>query len=222
MILRERLSPLQLSTASAIDWEHCIVEGHPTHPMHSSRFAVPPTLPVSPEKDLRFPTIHFCAVRRSLVTIRGPFDKLLSPLLQDCQDAIDWPNEAVVPVHELQLPNIHAKFPQARQLSLTYSARAQASLRSVIVDPLRNLNLKLALGMKVSSCTRTISPWSTHIGPSFGPIAERVIETRLSSRFAASWPAWLQRTRIPTTQSISAASSARMHNLCWQSLVESV
>ncbi|KAI5062268.1 hypothetical protein GOP47_0022807 [Adiantum capillus-veneris] len=176
--LQERLPPLELATASAIEWEHSIIEGHATHPMHKSRFAVPPTLPICPDKDLRFPTIHFFAVSRSLVTIRGPFNELISPLLHGCTDAIDWRNETVVPVHELQLPNVHAKFPQARQLTFTQPARAQVSLRTVIIEALPHLNLKLSLGVKVSSCMRTISPWSTHIGPSFTPIAERLIENQ--------------------------------------------
>ncbi|MCO5558396.1 hypothetical protein L7F22_011977 [Adiantum nelumboides] len=174
-----RQPPHELATASAIDWEQSIVEGHPTHPMHKSRFAVPPTLPISPDRDLRFPTIHFFAVRRSLVTIRRPFDELLSPLLHgycSTTEAIDWANETVVPVHDLQLPNVHANFPQARQLSLKHPARAQVSLRTVLVEALPGRNIKLAVAMEVGSCMRTISPWSTHIGPTFGPIAKRVIE----------------------------------------------
>ncbi|MCO5595173.1 hypothetical protein L7F22_049212 [Adiantum nelumboides] len=149
-----RQPPLELATASAIDWEQNIVEGHPTHPMHKSRFAVPPTF-------------------RSRLT-----EIYVSPPSTFLRDAIDWANETVVPVHELQLPNVHAKFPHARQLSLTHLAHAQVSLRTVLVEALPCFNLKLAVGMQVGSCMRTVSPWSTHIGPTFGPIAERVIEDK--------------------------------------------
>lgn len=168
--------PLQLATATAIEWEQSIVEGHATHPMHKARFAMPPILPIAPNKDLRFPTILFFAMPRSLMTICGPFDELISPLLQGCHDTIDWHKETVVPVHELQLPNIAAKFPQARQLSLALPGRAQASLRTVLLEALPHLNLKLAMGVIVSSAMRTISPSSAHIGPTFSPIAQRLIK----------------------------------------------
>ncbi|EFJ32432.1 hypothetical protein SELMODRAFT_407912 [Selaginella moellendorffii] len=176
-----RAPPELEHTTDSTQWEQLIVEGHATHPMHKSRFHVPPTLPIDPwNNDLSAPKIHFFAVPRSKLTVRGDFEKLVAPLVQISSTRanvfMDSCDELVMPVHHVQVPSVLLHFPHARHLPFTCKARAQASVRTVVVDELPAFNLKLPIGVKISSATRTITPWTTHIGPAFKPVADKIIE----------------------------------------------
>ncbi len=73
------------------------------------------------------------------------------------QGLYDKKTEVVIPVHELQIPKVEALYPFARKLDLCLQARATASLRTVILEQLPHLNIKLPLAVFVTSVERTVS-----------------------------------------------------------------
>ncbi|KAK9763130.1 hypothetical protein K7432_010482 [Basidiobolus ranarum] len=168
--------------SSSIEWEQSIIEGHATHPMHKARFAVPPLPPLPSEADLSTPDICFVAVPRQKVMIRGDFEKLIQPALslmsEEDRQLYDSRECVILPVHEIQLPNVFDKFPFAKLLSIRQPAKALAALRTVSLDALSNLNLKLSIGIKVSSSMRTITPWTTYLGPALRPVIDRVVKDK--------------------------------------------
>ncbi|KAI9505612.1 IucC family-domain-containing protein [Coemansia spiralis] len=166
--------------STAIEWEQSIVEGHATHPMHRARYAVPPLEHIAPDTDFFHLRLAFIAVPRSEVRIEGNLEELLDPLYgntdmdsadkqgsQYILDYVDRSVEIVLPVHPLHLPAVQAMFAFARVLPFSVPAEAQASLRTVRPSAFMPLgyNIKLPLGIKVSSSLRTITPWSTYVGP---------------------------------------------------------
>ncbi|KAJ2708377.1 hypothetical protein H4R19_004773 [Coemansia spiralis] len=168
-----------LLTAAAIEWEQSISEGHPTHPMHRSRYAEPPLAPVDPGVELGHLQLAFVAVPRSELRIEGALEELLGPLYAhatptssndgSCRllDHVDRASEAVLPVHPLHVPAVLAKFAFVRQLPFALPAAAQMSLRTLVPqlpEPYA-FNVKLPLGIKTTSALRTVSPWSTYVGP---------------------------------------------------------
>ncbi|KAF0451181.1 IucC family-domain-containing protein [Gigaspora margarita] len=86
------------------------------------------------------------------------------------------PLPQILPVHELQLPNISAKFPYVKILPPEYSIKSssQASLRSLVVPSIPELVFKVSIGIKTTSALRTISPWSTHGGTEFTKIIDKL------------------------------------------------
>ncbi|ORX86158.1 hypothetical protein K493DRAFT_291346 [Basidiobolus meristosporus CBS 931.73] len=174
--------PTPTLKSSSVDWEQSIVEGHATHPMHKTRYAVAPIPPLSSKTDLSHPNLHFVVVPKDQVVIRGEFQQLLKPLISDLQkeelEGFDPENHVIIPVHELQLPNVTSRFPFAKLLSITQPAEALAALRTVAPVNLPEYNLKLPIGIKISSAMRTVSPWATYMGPAMRPVVERVIEDK--------------------------------------------
>jgi siderophore synthetase component len=143
--------------------------------MHKARYTVPPMPVITGDVyDLANPTIRVVAVPRSSMKLRGDFESLLQPLLKAMfHNSLDIPDTSeyvLVPVHELQLPNINHFFGDIIVLPSNISTAAEAltSLRSIVVrDALPEFSLKLCLGMKVSSALRTITPFTTYFGPGF-------------------------------------------------------
>ncbi|KZV67527.1 hypothetical protein PENSPDRAFT_611311, partial [Peniophora sp. CONT] len=159
----------------SIVWEQSIVEGHPTHPMHKTRMFLSPIPDIPPgEYDLYNPRVRLASVPRSNLHITGEFERELSPLVTAATKkapALDVPEDRVlVPIHELQVHHVKAKFPKVEVLPEEYSvpARAQQSIRSMIVPgALVHTSLKLGVGIKLTSAVRTISPASAYLGPRF-------------------------------------------------------
>ncbi|KAJ1662217.1 hypothetical protein IW140_006104 [Coemansia sp. RSA 1813] len=166
--------------STAIEWEQSIVEGHATHPMHRARFAVPPLRSISKNTDFFHLKLAFVAVPRSEVRVEGRLEELLDTLYRNAElegkgeqrsqyilDYINRETELVLPVHPFHMPAVLEMFAFARQLPFAVSAEAQASLRTVCPSVLVPLgyDIKLPLGIKVSSALRTITPWSTYVGP---------------------------------------------------------
>ncbi|CAG8790438.1 17180_t:CDS:2, partial [Gigaspora rosea] len=164
--------------SSSIEWEQSLIEGHALHPMHKSRFALPPISEILPGTyDFRKPTIRFVEVPRDKTYLRGRWGENLDRLLDVMkQRPICSPNLVLFPVHELQLPNIKEKFPYVKILPIEYSIEAysQASLRTLVVPEVPGFAFKLSLGITVSSALRTITPWSTHTGPELIPIFKKL------------------------------------------------
>ncbi|KAF8581292.1 hypothetical protein K439DRAFT_1414494 [Ramaria rubella] len=160
----------------AIAWEQCIIEGHPTHPMHKARRAMPPLPPLSPGSyDWQHPLLRLALVPRARVRVLGPWEACVRALGESVGiDTVLVPRTHILlPVHELQLPNVAAKFPDVTILPERYSvpALAQQSLRSVILPATHptapSLPLKLPLGVRLTSALRTISPPSAQLGVAF-------------------------------------------------------
>ncbi|KAJ1807695.1 hypothetical protein LPJ75_004746, partial [Coemansia sp. RSA 2598] len=178
-------------TSTATEWEQSIIEGHATHPMYRARYAVPPLKPITPQTDLFHLKLRFVAVPRNRLRVEGDLEELLHPLYSsadfdaglgpDAQagaddggnasryilDFVNRSDELVLPVHPLHMPAVLSMFSFARPLPFTVPAEAQASLRTVCPKAFAPLgyDVKLPLGIKVSSALRTISPWSTFVGP---------------------------------------------------------
>ncbi|KAJ2706619.1 hypothetical protein FB645_001494 [Coemansia sp. IMI 203386] len=179
--------------STATEWEQSIVEGHATHPMYRARYAVPPLKAIAPGTNLFHVKLGFVAVPRSKLRIEGQLEELLHPLYSSADfdtdiefnvetssntssdtgasryilDFVNRSEEFVLPVHPLHMPAVLSMFSFARSLPFSVPAEAQASLRTVCPKAfaLLGYDIKLPLGIKVSSALRTISPWSTFVGP---------------------------------------------------------
>ncbi|KAJ7352412.1 IucC family-domain-containing protein [Mycena albidolilacea] len=163
-------------SSPSIDWEQSIVEGHPTHPMHKTRMFLPPIRDIVPGSyDLHHTKLRFVAVPRENLKITNDFEKYTAPLIKSASEAADEElivpeNFVVVPVHDLQVAHIQAKFPEALVYPPAFNLPilGQQSIRSVIVpNAYHELSLKLGVGIKLTSAVRTISPASAYLGPRF-------------------------------------------------------
>ncbi|GJJ10653.1 hypothetical protein Clacol_004880 [Clathrus columnatus] len=172
----ENLPPMPTFESPSILWEQCIIEGHPTHPMHKMRRTLPPINEIAPgEFNWQEPHVRMVVVPRHRLNIQGPWDDYITPFIKKVRNIGEnplaiLPTEVLVPVHELQIMNILEKFPEARVLPEEYSfvAFAQQSLRSVIIPAvMQATHLKLAFGIRLTSAVRTISPASAFLGPRF-------------------------------------------------------
>ncbi|KAJ2561846.1 hypothetical protein GGH12_003642 [Coemansia sp. RSA 1822] len=189
--MHRRPEPSILSS-TAIEWEQSITEGHATHPMHRARYAEPPLDPVSPETDLFSLQLAFIAVPRSKMQIEGMLEELMEPLYrhanvnpdaEDCAsqyilDHVDRSQELIIPAHPVHVPAILKLFDFVRVLPFSVPAAAQASIRTVCPEAFVPLgyDLKLPLGIKVSSALRTISPWSTFVGPRITQAIPKILQ----------------------------------------------
>ncbi|KAJ1652545.1 hypothetical protein IWQ61_007142 [Dispira simplex] len=163
--------------SSELEWEHAIVEGHATHPMHKARYALPPLAPVTVGEDLRNVDLCLVAVPRQSLVVRGPFEEEVRPLLEAAgvSETVKQGDKVIVPVHPRQLPNIMARFPHVRPVvARRIPAVSQASVRTVVPVNTPSLVLKLPLGLKISSALRTITPWTTYLGPGLRPVIDRL------------------------------------------------
>ncbi|KAJ3986708.1 IucC family-domain-containing protein [Lentinula detonsa] len=158
----------------SIDWEQSLVEGHPTHPMHRARM-----LPIDMNLyDWSHPKIHFARVPRSSLSILGQFENITKKLASSAARNVglemppDDGSAVIMPVHEIQLDTVLAKFSDAQALDprIHVVALAQSSTRTVLVPELASMSLKLSVGVKISSALRTISHYTADFGPRFSEI----------------------------------------------------
>ncbi|KAG6830045.1 hypothetical protein H0H92_002463 [Tricholoma furcatifolium] len=163
-------------TYESVEWEQSIVEGHPTHPMHKTRYFLPPLPDFAPGSvDLYHPRLRLIAVPRANLDITYDFEALVQPIVAAMfkrapTDMHIPENYVAVPVHELQITHIRDKFQEAQVYpeEVGLDLLAQQSIRSVIVpDAYKDLSLKLGVGIKLTSAVRTISPASAYLGPRF-------------------------------------------------------
>ncbi|EJU04764.1 hypothetical protein DACRYDRAFT_75668 [Dacryopinax primogenitus] len=160
----------------SIKWEQTILEGHPTHPMNKARKSLPPMPVITPGSyDFLNPTIRIMRVPRRNLKLRGEFENIFEPMVQAAeknagQTLTRTSNFVLMPVHELQLPNIKEKFPENEVLGEEFSVKAESltSTRSVLIpEVLRKHSLKLCVSMKISSALRTVTPWTCFVGNEF-------------------------------------------------------
>ncbi|KAG0342955.1 hypothetical protein BG005_002591 [Podila minutissima] len=168
--------------STAIEWEQSIIEGQGTHPMHKSRYAVAPTCRVKPDTDMSKPTLMLVSMPADAVVISGEFLTIMAKILPTDMVPI---GRVPIFVHPLQVPNVVSKFPEATLHPFTLSALAQSSLRTVIIPELANYAFKLPVGITVTSAMRTISPWTTFMGPRLIPILDRIIPKSNVLKYAA-------------------------------------
>ncbi|KAF8896585.1 hypothetical protein BD779DRAFT_1496720 [Infundibulicybe gibba] len=148
-----------------VDWEQSIVEGHPTHPMHKTRYFLPPLPDFAPGSyDLYHPKLRLVAVPKADLKITYDFEEYMKPILRAVSDTaaepfMIWEDHVIVPVHELQFPEVKV-YPAKFSIPLL----AQQSIRSVVVPDLTGqISLKLGVGIKLTSAVRTISPASAYL-----------------------------------------------------------
>ncbi|KAF8207121.1 IucC family-domain-containing protein [Mycena galopus ATCC 62051] len=152
-----------------IEWEQSLVAGHPTHPMHRARMCV------NAPSDYNWyrPNIHFVRVPNDSLDTRGPFDSIMrdfitkAALASGTDNPEDVPGTTFMPVHEMQLPTVIAKFKDVELLEPTIGVLGQSSIRTMLVPALPNMALKVSVNMKISSALRTISHWTADFGPRF-------------------------------------------------------
>jgi hypothetical protein len=108
--------------------------------MHRARHAVSPLPPQEPQsRNWNLPRIHFAVVHRSRLSILGPFEQEIRNVTELVSRAsgrvLPQRDECVIiPVYDLQLANICAKFPDVEILDEEFSipALSQASIRYVV------------------------------------------------------------------------------------------
>ncbi|KAI9457132.1 IucC family-domain-containing protein [Russula earlei] len=162
-------------SSPAIQWEQSIVEGHPAHPMHRARHAIPPLPRQDPQgSDWKRPQIRFAVVSRSRLDIVGHFEQEIRPVIELARLASGMPLPErdgciIVPVHDVQIANVRAKFPGVETLDEKFSvpSLAQASTRTIVVPEVPDIALKLSIGIRISSALRTISHFTANFGPRF-------------------------------------------------------
>jgi siderophore synthetase component len=145
--------------------------------MHKARFALPPLEPLPVGTDLSKLDVCFVSVPRDDVTLRGDYERHISRFIpKETQAAVsDASRHVVLPVHPRQLPNVFARFPQVKLLPGTLPVKAQASLRTVV--PIEHLEwaIKLSFGIKITSALRTITPWTTYMGPGMMELLDKLV-----------------------------------------------
>ncbi|KAF8640269.1 hypothetical protein AX16_010164 [Volvariella volvacea WC 439] len=163
--------PAPSLTSTPIEWEQSLVAGHPTHPMHRAR--VLPTN-ASSDYDWYHPRIRFAVVPRTSVDVYGEFEEKIRSLAHGAARRVGMQlpeddTKIIMPVHELQVENVQAKFGDVEFLhpDISVGALAQSSIRTVSVPELPAVALKLAVGVKISSALRTISHFTATFGPRF-------------------------------------------------------
>ncbi|KAF8896586.1 IucC family-domain-containing protein [Infundibulicybe gibba] len=159
-------------TSPPIEWEQSLVAGHPTHPMHRARMLSSGS--GEDHYDWYNPLIRFVKVPRTSLSILGSFENTIHTLAEKaakrCGRIIPVDEKSVLmPVHELQIPTIRAKFQDVEILhpDINLRALAQSSIRTVIIPELPGMALKLAVAVKISSSLRTISHFTADFGPRF-------------------------------------------------------
>ncbi|GET03085.1 hypothetical protein RCL_jg8271.t1 [Rhizophagus clarus] len=187
----------QLSlTSSSIEWEQGLLESHAFHPMHKTRRAIPPIQEIVPGTyDFMNPLIRFVEVPLDKMVIRGSFKETIeriTKLMESPPPSSD--NTILIPVHELQIPNIESKFPSVNILPEKYSIRAkgQSALRTFVIPDLNDIAIKVSLGIKITSVLRTVQPWTVHSGIALENILDKIEIDRnllkVSKEFAGAYP----------------------------------
>ncbi|KAI0043239.1 hypothetical protein FA95DRAFT_1498871 [Auriscalpium vulgare] len=166
-----------------IEWEQCLLEGHPTHPMHRARRTLPPLPAVTPaDRDWHHPRIRFALVPRKRLEFQGAFEREVEPLTRLAAQRAgkslpDGDDERIVmPLYDLQVTNVREKFPDIEVLGEEFSIQAlgQVSIRTVVVPEIPRTAYKLAVGIKVSSALRTISHFTANLGPRFSQLVPKL------------------------------------------------
>ncbi|KAI9272746.1 IucC family-domain-containing protein [Phascolomyces articulosus] len=174
--------PLPTLESPPYQWEQLIFEGHPYHPMHKLRISVPPLPSIEPgQVNWDTPQLRLLAIPRRSIKVRGDFEQRATPLIDAMlkPTATDgnvqemrkkYTDYVFIPVHEVQVPNIEAKFKDViifpKENNVT--AHCLTSIRTVAIpDILKDLTVKLCIGIKVTSAMRIISVYSTYFGPGF-------------------------------------------------------
>jgi siderophore synthetase component len=147
--------------------------------MHKSRLAISPIPEILPGTyDFANPLIRFAEVPIDKIVIRGSFKETIEKITQSMPSPPPPPsnNTILVPIHENQIPNIRSKFPFINILPEKYSIRAksQASLRTMVLPNFNDIAIKLALGIKVTSALRTVTPWTVHSGTALGKVLDKL------------------------------------------------
>jgi hypothetical protein len=128
--------------------------------MHRARHAVPPLSPHDPQtRDWNFPRIRFAVLSHARLDIQGPFEQEARVIVELASRVSGRPPPqrdgcVIVPVYDLQVENIRAKFPDVEILDKEFSipVYGQASIRcvspimvllrsllTIVVEPLSSL-----------------------------------------------------------------------------------
>lgn len=156
--------------------------------MHRTCFAQDPLAEILPGElpQLLAPQVLFLSIlRRDVVTV-GSFETEISPLLKEqmVDETAITSDRIILPCLARQLPAIlqtlGSSVIQLRSKPLFVDA--QASLRTVSFPAQSQFqsHLKLALSCKISSALRTISPWTSLVGPEVSDVLESLLPSSMS------------------------------------------
>jgi hypothetical protein len=143
--------------------------------MHRTCLPQSPLQPILPSDlpSLVRPHIAIIAVDSASVRISGPFQTLLRPLVHKLGLPNVEAHEVLIPCLARQLPAIMVRFQSARVIARNaITASAQASIRTVVLPQTLQFewHLKLALACTITSALRTITPWTTCVGPELSAV----------------------------------------------------
>ncbi|KAI9929654.1 hypothetical protein MW887_001129 [Aspergillus wentii] len=156
----------------SITWERSLY--------HRLCYAQEPLQPVAPEDipAMLTPDLTFISIPRTDMHFTGPFEETLQPLLRKLQLPEPSNERAIVPCLTQQLPSITQRFPNAIILkTVKECAEAQVSMRTLTIRPELEFpfHLKMSLACNITSALRTITPWTTRIGPLLSEILEKFL-----------------------------------------------
>lgn len=133
--------------------------------------------------ELLSPEITFLSVPRSEITVTGPFEELIEPLLKSLGvPQVPESDRIIVPCFTRQLPCIEPSFPQARRLkSVPGTCRAQISMRSLSFKPEIGFPhfIKLSLNVQITAGLRNVKPWGAILGPMLGKMLPNLLPPTL-------------------------------------------
>jgi siderophore synthetase component len=137
------------------------------HQFHRLCYAREGLAPVEPKDLPEFltPTLAFVSVLRAEISIAGPFEELLQPLLAQLEvPSPESDDRVIVPCLRLQLPCVFNHFPSAIVVKkVSGCADTQASMRTLTVRPKLNFpyHIKLSIACQITSDVRAIRPCQT-------------------------------------------------------------
>ncbi|CAE6342302.1 unnamed protein product [Rhizoctonia solani] len=159
--------PLPVLGASLIEWEQRCFRGHPTHPMHRSFFASPPSEPIQIDviEKLLEAEVIIISVPRTRIHLDGPFEASMKPLLDKIGIVPAPADRVLLPCFAEQLPAVHAYFGTDAEKVLSKTklhGQRQVSMRTVSIPDFQ-LHVKMALSYTITSATRTMTPWTARM-----------------------------------------------------------
>lgn len=148
--------------------------------MHRSCVTAPPLQPIDSSQLISVinPSIAFPSVPSSDNRLVGPFSETISSLFEQLSIPLPLQGHFIVPCLVRQIPVILEVFPDVRVLPVkALNAFAQASLRTVILpsDIKFPYVLKFSVSYRVTSATRTVTPWTACAGPELSQLLTNLL-----------------------------------------------
>ena len=153
--------------------------------MHRACIAQKPLAPISCKDITMFmtPEITLVSVPKSCVTVSGPFEALMKPLLDRLNVPASSDDRVITPCMTRQMPAIQQRLGDC-MIPLQHSpifALSQASIRTVQLpsDLEFPFNLKLAFAVVITGQLRTISHWTAQVSIEASQLLKKLVPSNL-------------------------------------------